>query len=417
MIARPPSRRRAAAPSDAAAPARRRRARGLLAAPRRVWLFIGALALASAGASGRSTPAASTPSFVASPRPSLVGARARVLPRRGLRRPPAVPQAGAHALADGDRAHLSACCSRARRRCCRAARRARSSRWSCNRAKPAPARQVRVQSRRAAALQRRRAARLPLARRRRRDRQPHSGCSSSLACAVAHVVGVLLVSAVIAVAEERLRRAAAPDGRSSISTVGALATASLGLASVELLDGSARSRSSCSSSPSLACGRRFRGYMEQREQREHVEFLYESMRATQGAPEFGLAVGQLLVAARRLLRAEYAEILLLPPSRRARPAAQRQRRGGRAADASRRSGSRRRTQPRSARGRRDRLGDAARAAARAAMLRRLPAVAQARGRDRRRRSAARTATFGLLARRRARSATSARSPRPTSSCS
>src|SRR5262249_52817726 len=52
----------------------------------------------------------------------------------------------------------------------------------------------------------------------------------------------------------------------------------------------------------------------QREQREHVEFLYESMRATQGAPEFGLAVGQLLVAARRLLRAEYAEILLLPVS-------------------------------------------------------------------------------------------------------
>src|SRR5215831_19457416 len=38
------------------------------------------------------------------------------------------------------------------------------------------------------------------------------------------------------------------------------------------------------------------------------------MRATQGAPEFGLAVGQLLVAARRLLRAEYAEILLLPAS-------------------------------------------------------------------------------------------------------
>ena len=37
------------------------------------------------------------------------------------------------------------------------------------------------------------------------------------------------------------------------------------------------------------------------------------MRATQGAPEFGLAVGELLVAARRLLRADYAEILLLSP--------------------------------------------------------------------------------------------------------
>src|SRR6185369_10798610 len=66
--------------------------------------------------------------------------------------------------------------------------------------------------------------------------------------------------------------------------------------------------------PVLATVAAFRGYMEQREQREHVEFLYESMRATQGAPEFGLAVGQLLVAARRLLRAEYAEVLLLPPS-------------------------------------------------------------------------------------------------------
>src|SRR5262249_4867935 len=63
--------------------------------------------------------------------------------------------------------------------------------------------------------------------------------------------------------------------------------------------------------PVFSCVAAFRGYMEQREQREHVEFLYESMRATQGAPEFGLAVGQLLVAARRLLRAEYAEILLV----------------------------------------------------------------------------------------------------------
>jgi diguanylate cyclase (GGDEF)-like protein len=53
--------------------------------------------------------------------------------------------------------------------------------------------------------------------------------------------------------------------------------------------------------------------MGQREQREHLEFLYESMRETQGAPEFGLAIGQLLIAARRLVRAEYAEIQLLAP--------------------------------------------------------------------------------------------------------
>jgi diguanylate cyclase (GGDEF)-like protein len=53
--------------------------------------------------------------------------------------------------------------------------------------------------------------------------------------------------------------------------------------------------------------------MAQREQREHVEFLYESMRATQSAPDFAQAIGRLLSSARRLLRAEYAEILLLSP--------------------------------------------------------------------------------------------------------
>jgi len=51
--------------------------------------------------------------------------------------------------------------------------------------------------------------------------------------------------------------------------------------------------------------------MLQRTQRDYVEFLYESMRAAQGAPEMGLAIGQLLLAAQRLLRADYAEIILL----------------------------------------------------------------------------------------------------------
>jgi diguanylate cyclase (GGDEF)-like protein len=142
------------------------------------------------------------------------------------------------------------------------------------------------------------------------DSAPHLWVLVLFACAVAHVVGILLVSAVIAIAEERLQ---APQlGRTLLtSTLGALATASLGLAVVELLEVRPLAVILLVI-PVLACVAAFRGYMEQREQREHVEFLYESMRATQGAPEFGLAVGQLLVAARRLLRAEYAEILLLP---------------------------------------------------------------------------------------------------------
>jgi diguanylate cyclase (GGDEF)-like protein len=144
------------------------------------------------------------------------------------------------------------------------------------------------------------------------DSSPHLWGLVLVACGVGHIVGILLVSTVIAIAEERLQ---APQlGRTLVtSTLGALATASLGLAVVELLEVRPLAVLLLVF-PVLACVAAFRGYMEQREQREHVEFLYESMRATQGAPEFGLAVGQLLVAARRLLRAEYAEILLLPPS-------------------------------------------------------------------------------------------------------
>jgi diguanylate cyclase (GGDEF)-like protein len=144
------------------------------------------------------------------------------------------------------------------------------------------------------------------------DSRPQLWAIVLFACAIAHIVGILLVSTVIAIAEERFL---APQLARTLvtSTIGALATASLGLAVVELL--AVRPAAVLLLVvPVLACAAAFRGYMEQREQREHVEFLYESMRATQGAPEYGLAVGQLLVAARRLLRAEYAEILLLPAS-------------------------------------------------------------------------------------------------------
>ena len=144
------------------------------------------------------------------------------------------------------------------------------------------------------------------------DSAPHLWVLVLMACAVAHVVGILLVSTVIAIAEDRLQ---APQlGRTLVtSTLGALATGSLGLAVVTLLEIRPLAVLLLVI-PVLATVAAFRGYMVQREQREHLEFLYESMRATQGAPEFGLAVGQLLVAARRMFRAEYAEILLLPAS-------------------------------------------------------------------------------------------------------
>jgi diguanylate cyclase (GGDEF)-like protein len=147
------------------------------------------------------------------------------------------------------------------------------------------------------------------------DGDPHSMRTWALvlvAAAIAHTVGVFLVSAVIAVVEARL---AAPQLAQTlaISLIGALATASLGLAGVLLVE-TRPEAGLLLLLPAVTCALAFRAYMTQREQREHLEFLYESMRATQGAPEFGLAVGQLLVAARRLLRADYAEILLISPN-------------------------------------------------------------------------------------------------------
>ena len=147
---------------------------------------------------------------------------------------------------------------------------------------------------------------------------PHDGPESVqtwavvlLAVAVAHTVGVGLVSAVIGVAEAKF---VAPQLHRTlgVSLVGALATASLGIAGVLLID-YRPSAGLLLVVPAVACLAAFRAYMGQREQREHLEFLYESMRETQGAPEFGLAIGQLLIAARRLVRAEYAEIQLLAP--------------------------------------------------------------------------------------------------------
>ncbi len=139
---------------------------------------------------------------------------------------------------------------------------------------------------------------------------PRVWAVTMLAAATAHVLGIVLVSGVIAVAEKRLSAPQLPQTL-GISLVGAAATTSLGLAGVVLVD-----RDPASGlllvAPVIVCGIAFRAYMAQREQREHVEFLYESMRATQSAPDFGQAIGRLLGSARRLLRAEYAEILLLP---------------------------------------------------------------------------------------------------------
>jgi diguanylate cyclase (GGDEF)-like protein len=127
-----------------------------------------------------------------------------------------------------------------------------------------------------------------------------------VAVGIARLVGVLLVSAVIASGERTglvLRQFHKTVG---LSLVGSLATACLALVGVAL-EQSWPVGLVLLAFPVVMCLLAFRGYV----QRDHVEFLHESMRAAQGAPEMGLAIGQLLVSAQRLLRADYAEIILL----------------------------------------------------------------------------------------------------------
>ncbi len=139
--------------------------------------------------------------------------------------------------------------------------------------------------------------------------RPFAWVAALLAAGAAHVTGLLLVSAVIAIAD---RRFSAPQLVRTlvVTTIGALAAACVGLTTVELWLHQPLALL-LFVAPAAICGITLRSYMVQREHREHLEFLYESMRATQSAPELGLAVGQLLSAARKLLRAEHAEILLL----------------------------------------------------------------------------------------------------------
>jgi diguanylate cyclase (GGDEF)-like protein len=131
-----------------------------------------------------------------------------------------------------------------------------------------------------------------------------------VAVGVAHLVGVALVSAVIAVAERTrlvLRQLRKTVALPFVGSVGATCLALVGVA----LEESRPIGLVLLAFPVGMCLFVFRGYMQQRMQRDYVESLYESMRAAQGVPETGLAIGRLLVSAQRLLRADYAELILL----------------------------------------------------------------------------------------------------------
>jgi len=126
------------------------------------------------------------------------------------------------------------------------------------------------------------------------------------------IVSVALVSITISIA------AGGPQLRElrptiALALVGSLASASLAVVAVELLESDTRSVWLLVV-PAVLWGLAFRAYGAQRRRHEHLEFLYQTMRATQGAPELRASVRELLFAAREMLSAEYAAIVLLGPT-------------------------------------------------------------------------------------------------------
>jgi diguanylate cyclase (GGDEF)-like protein len=146
-----------------------------------------------------------------------------------------------------------------------------------------------------------------------------AGWGASLAAATAAALaGVAIVSVVI-----RVAGGGRTPFRDLLLVVGtAVATsmtaACLGLMAVELLHAD-RGAIWLIAVPAGACAFAFYVSARQRERHQHVKFLYTSMRAIQEAPGLSVAINELLDAARKMVSAEDAALVLLPRDDAQRP--------------------------------------------------------------------------------------------------
>jgi diguanylate cyclase (GGDEF)-like protein len=138
---------------------------------------------------------------------------------------------------------------------------------------------------------------------------PVGWIAAAASAATFGLISVVLVATTISIATGRPLLRDLPR-TVELALVGSLASASLAVIAVELLAADARAVWLLVV-PVAFWAMAFRAYGAQRRRHEHVEFLYQTIRATQGAPEFRAAVRELLIAARAMLSADYAEIVLL----------------------------------------------------------------------------------------------------------
>ena len=127
---------------------------------------------------------------------------------------------------------------------------------------------------------------------------------------VENVIGVLTVSTAISLAEGTAQYRRIPE-MLKIGIVVSLTNASLALMGLTVLWANPGSIW-LFALPTITAALAYRAYISERQQHQSIELLYESTRILQRSPQLDTAIVSLLDHARKMFRADVAEIRLLP---------------------------------------------------------------------------------------------------------
>src|SRR5439155_3741238 len=140
--------------------------------------------------------------------------------------------------------------------------------------------------------------------------EPRDWATAFLATSAENVVGVFAVTAAISLAEGTTQHSRIPR-MLLMGVVVSLTNTSLALLLITVLFVQPAA-SLLFAVPIAAVFIAYRAYVSERQQHEGLEMLYESTRILQRSPEIDRALVSLLDHARKMFRAELAEVSLLP---------------------------------------------------------------------------------------------------------
>jgi diguanylate cyclase (GGDEF)-like protein len=139
---------------------------------------------------------------------------------------------------------------------------------------------------------------------------PHDWPTAFVATSAENMVGVFAVTAAISLAEGAAQHARIPR-MLTMGAVVSLTNTSLALLVITVLFVQPAA-ALLFGVPIVAVFVAYRAYLSERQQHEGLEMLYESTRILQRSPEIDRALASLLDHARKMFRAEVAEVSLLP---------------------------------------------------------------------------------------------------------